>query len=370
MLDERQVHELAARHGDPLVTSFYLDVDGRRYPRPSDLEPNVSHLFRAARARAANLGELAVAAVEEDLDRIREWLDRGIDRTSTRGLAIFSCARQQFFEPLQLPVAVRDQVSIEPGANVNQLLAVLEHRQRTLVVLVDRRQGRLVHVEWGAADERPPVIDEPERQVDTDVELGSWEHRREEAARRHFRRVATAAVRDVRAWKPHHLILSGPVDDVAGLQACLQRPAADRVAATVSLPLTASPTEIAAAIADITADIERHREEDLVEQLHARAPRHDRAVLGLPGVMTALSERRVGTLVVARGFQAVGARCPACGHVGVATCQCPECGTPSTEVDDIVDVAIDRALAQDATVEFCEHTDLDFFGGIGALERF
>jgi len=253
---------------------------------------------------------------------------------------------------------------------VGQLLAILEHRRRDLVVLVDRRQGRLIRVELGVAVERPGVTDEPERQVDTDVELGSWEHRREEEARRHFRRVAALVLEEVRHWHPDHVILGGPGDDVAGLNACLDDAVTARVVGTVTLPIGNSTAQIAASIVDTIRDVERRREEALVQELHDRAPQQRKAVLGLPAVMAALAERRVRTLVVARDFHAVGARCPACGHLGVAACQCPECGTPSTEVDDIVEVAITQALAQDAGVEFCEGTDLDVSGGIGALERF
>jgi len=237
-------------------------------------------------------------------------------------------------------------------------------------VLVDRRQARIIRVELGAVDERPSVFDEPERQADTDVELGGWEHRHEEAARRHFRRVAARVPAEVRAWHPHAVVLSGPADDVAGLEACIDNAVADLVAGIVTLPMRASTAEVAGAVADITRDLEQRREQALVEELHERAPQGRKAVLGLPAVMAALAERRVGTLVLARGFHSAGAQCPACGHFGVAACQCPECGTPSIEVDDIIDVAINQALAQDATVEFCEGTDLGFFGGVGALERF
>ena len=177
MIDERHVHELAGRRGDPLVTSFYLDIDGRRYPRRSDYEPHVTALCHAAGRRAAALGEDAAAAVRADLDQIRVWLAGGIDRGTTRGVAVFSCARQGWFEPLLLPVSVRDHVSVGREPDVAQLLALLEQHRRTLVVLADRRRGRILRIELGAIEERPGVVDEHERQVDTDVELGSWEHR-------------------------------------------------------------------------------------------------------------------------------------------------------------------------------------------------
>jgi len=370
MFDEQCVSKLTERRGDPVMTSFYLDVDGRRYPRPTDLRPHVTHLCHTARIRAAALGQTAAAAVDADLDGICRWLDAGFDRTTTRGIAVFSCAGRGYFEPVLSPVPVRDEVSIGPTPNVAQLLDVLEHHDRTLVVLVDRHAARFVRVELGAAAERPGVVDEQERQADTDVELGGWDHRHEEAARHHFRRAAAKALDEVRVWHPEQLILGGPADDVAGLEGCLDHAVADLVIGTIAIPMRSSTEVIPGAVVDIVRDVEERRERALVAVLHERARQGRKAALGLPAVMTALAEHRVDTLVVARGFHAVGARCPACGHVGVAACQCPECGTPSLEVDDIVEIAINEALAQDAAVAFCDTGEIDILGGVGALERF
>jgi len=370
MFDERRVSGLAARRGDPVMTSFYLDVDGRRYPRPTDYHPHVMHLCHTARSHAALLGGAAEAAVDADLARICGWLDDGIDRTATRGIAVFCCAGQDYFETLLSPVPLRDEVSIARTPIVSQLLEILEHHARTLVVLIDRQEARLVRVELGVVTERPGVLDGPERRADTGVELGGWEHRREEAARRHFRRTAATALEEVRAWRPDQLILGGPADDVAGLAACLDRAVSDLLIGTVALPIHSSTGAVAGAVIEIIRDLELRRERGLVEALRERAAQGRQAAIGLPAVMTAVSRRRVDTLIVARGFHVVGARCPACGHVGVAACQCPECGTPSLEVDDVVEFAINEALAQHAEVVFCDGTDLEFSGGVGALKRF
>jgi hypothetical protein len=370
MLDNERVRELAGRRGDPAVTSLYLDVDGRRYPRASDFEPHLTTLCHTARQKAALLGPAAESAVDADVDRIRRWLAESLHRSTTRGVAVFSCARQGWLDALTLPVSVRDQVSVLPEPDVGPLLTVLEHRRRTLVVLADRQQARLLRVELGVVEERPGVRDEPERQADTDVELGGWDRRREEAARRHFRRVASVVEKDVRTWDPHGVILAGSSNDLARLRASLGTATAARVVATMPLPISASAREVELATLEVTRDAEHRHELDLVERLHERAPQDRKAAMGLPAVLAALRAKRVATLVVARGFQAAGARCAACGHVGLAACHCPECGTPSTTADDIVDVAIAEALAQNATVELCDGTDLDFFGGIGALERF
>ena len=38
MITMQRVRELAGQHHQPAVTSVYLDVDGRRNPRPIDVE--------------------------------------------------------------------------------------------------------------------------------------------------------------------------------------------------------------------------------------------------------------------------------------------------------------------------------------------
>ncbi len=370
MLDEQYVRELALRRGSGLVTSFYLDVDGRRYPRRSDYQPHAATLCHAARRRAAARGEEAVAGVDGDIDRIGRWLADGVDRTTTRGIALFCCTRDGWFEALPLPAEVRDQVTVAPEPDVAQLLAMLEHRRRTLVALTDRHEARLFRVELGVVEERPSVRDERERRVDTDVEVGGWARRRDEQARRHFRRVAAAIHEEVRHWQPNGVLLAAAPGDVSALRAHLDRAVAGLVIGSIPLAITASRVDVGVAALEIARDVEERREHDLVDALHHDAPNGGKAALGLAAVMAALAQGRVATLVVARDFEAVGARCPACGHVGVATCQCPECGTPSVEADDIVEVAIREALAQNAAVEFCTGTDLASLGGIGAVERF
>jgi hypothetical protein len=297
------------------------------------------------------------------------WLDTGIDRAVTRAVALFSCSADGWFEPVSLPVDVDDRVRVASEPDVAQLLALLEERERTLVVLADRREARLVRIELGALDELPHLVDELERQVDTDVELGSWEHRHEEAARRHFRRVSAAVLEQVRRWGATAVVLSGPDDDTAALRGCLDDAVTARLAAIVGLPVKASTKEIEAVATRVMRERARDREAALVAQLEEAAP-NGRVVTGVAAVMSALAERRVATVLVGRGFEAIGARCPACGHVCAAACQCPECGTPSIQADDVVEVAIDRALAEGATVRFCDASFAAALGGIAALTRF
>jgi len=369
VLDLQRVRELAGRYGSPAVTSLYLDVDGRRYPRRTDYEPRFTALCHEAKHQAASVGPAVLASVEADLARMRGWLESRSPREGARGIAMFSCSAEQWFEAQALPVPVRDAVRVGTRPDVAQLIDVLNERKRVLVVLADRRVGRLVHVEPGAVDELEPVLDAPERQVDNDVELGGWDHRREEAARRHFRRVAAAVRDEAQRGGADFVILCGSGDDLATLRCYLDDTVATRVAETLALPVSASADEIDAAVEAVMRETTQHREEELATRLE-EGDLQGKAVLGVKRVLAALAEHRVADLLVGRGFTTTGTRCAVCGHVGVAACNCPSCGAPASAADDIVDVAIDRAMAQGATVTFCGAHRAESFGGIGATVRY
>src|SRR2546423_12941580 len=89
------------------VTSCYLDVDGRKYLRHQDLEHEVNSVLKEARLKA-NGHE----SVRRDLHRIEELVKGGLDRSRTRGLAIFACSAHDLWEVIPLPVPVPNRVVV------------------------------------------------------------------------------------------------------------------------------------------------------------------------------------------------------------------------------------------------------------------
>ena len=110
MLDERSVQELAAVRGSPMMTSLYLSVDGKRYPRRTDYEPRFTALCHQARLQAERWGEDVAASVEADLARTRDWLD-SFDRSATKGIALFACSPKGWFEPITIALDVEDRLT-------------------------------------------------------------------------------------------------------------------------------------------------------------------------------------------------------------------------------------------------------------------
>ena len=165
------------------------------------------------------------------------------------------------------------------------------------------------------------------------------------------------------------LVLGGPDEAVASIEGYLSRRSRQRLIGRVRVSVSAPVEEAARAALDVVVAATGQHEAEIVEDLRQRVAFGQGGVVGLEATLGAVEQRRVGTLLISNGFGAPGARCPACGHLGVATRSCTRCGATNMEVGDIVELAIEEGLAQHAAVEFCSNDDLERLGRIGAIER-
>jgi peptide chain release factor subunit 1 len=371
-LTTTDVRALAARRAAPVVTSVFVDVDGRSRPVADEYRTAFSRLAENLRHRVGMLGDQRTArAVDADVDRMRAWLGQDLDRSATRGVALFSASEDDWFAAVELPRPVHDDAGIGPAPRVAQLLAVLDEYEPAVAVLADRRRLRVLLVELGELTEIAGLLDREDRAVDTTVELGGFQRHTDARARAHLERAARLVEHAIADRPGARLVMAGPDEAITGVEDHLRPETRRRIVGRAGLSAAAGTSEIRDAIARAARDAERRHETDLVEQLRQAAARSDRrGVVGLEATLAALADQRVDTLVVSEGGRAPGAFCPACGRSSAAVGRCPSCGAATTEVDDVVEVAIGQALAQGATVEFARGTGLDRDGGIGALTRY
>jgi peptide chain release factor subunit 1 len=367
MLEESDVRVLAEWRGDPFVTSFYLDVDGRRFPRPSDYAPNITALLKAARDSARRLGKPAAEAVEENLARISGWLNNGLDRHAVRGVAAF--AAPGLFQTLDLPVPVRDQVVIGSCPDIAQLCQVLAGSRPVLVVAVDRQRSRVLRLDLEGVHELAAPADPVERQADTDVELGSFEHRQMELRRQHLRRVAGVVSSELEQHPAEQVVLSGTAESVADLEAHLPKQVASRVVGRIALPPNAADRELAALAQRLIEAQRVEHQRAITKELEERASEGKAAVTGLSPTLEALGADRAQVLVVEEGWEVPGGRCRECSQLVGEEPTCPRCGGAVIAVVDVVAAAISEAFLHHVRLEFCEEGSLANVGHIGAFER-
>jgi peptide chain release factor subunit 1 len=315
--------------------------------------------------------------VAADLRRIEEYVKGGIDRTNTRGLAIFSCSAPDLFRVIPLPVPVRNRVVVNDVPAVGPLESVVQGHAGFGVLLADRQRARMLVFEMGELTEHDELFEELPRDYDErgDRERGSYDRDQQhvgELATQHLRHAAKVAF-EVFQRTPFTALTIGAPDNIAReLESMLHPYLRDRLTGRIGVSATASIDDIRSAALELEAAGRRAREAELVARFRDMLNTGPRAVAGLEPVLRALHERRVEHLLVSADYRDGGWACKACGALATIGRTCPVCSTPEmVSADDIVEDAIEQGLMHGVKVHVCDgNADLDVLGRIGALLRY
>ncbi len=369
VITEAAIRELAGIRGDEApITTCYLDVDGRRLIRHQDVEHELDTVLRDARRRANGH-----RSVTDDLDRIEAYVKGGLDRHTTRGLAFFACSASDLWQVIQLPKPVHSCLVINHSPAVSQLESLVQEHEPIGVLLADKQRAQLFVFEMGELTDRSELLDELPRDYDTrgDRERGTPAAHKEELAHQHLRHAAQAAFDLWQARGFQHLAIGAPDAIASELEGDLHPYLQARLCGRVSVGVGAAPADVLAAAEAVEADVERAREAAVVAKLREAAATNRRGVVGLADTLEALHQRRVERLVVSKGFEQEGWRCPDTGALAAVGPNDPVTGAPMERVVDVVEDAIEEALSQGLPVTICVGSaDLDVVGRIGALLRY
>lgn len=371
VISEASIRELAAFRGrEAPVTTCYLDVDGRRVVRRQDYEHELDLLLKAARDKANG-----TASVADDLRRIEEYVKGGFDRSNTRGLAIFSCSAHDLWRVVPLPVPVRNRIVVNSAPAVGQLELFVQDYDRFGVLLVDKQRARMFVFELGELTDHSELLDELPRDYDArghgDQGYEREQHHVDELAAQHLRHTASVAFHLFQERGFEHLTVGAPDAIASELESYLHPYLRDRLCGRINVLVSASLDDIRAAANHLEAEVDRRLEAEAVARLRDAVGSGQRAVAGLEGVLQALQEHRVERLLVSSGYMEAGWRCASCRSLATVGRACPLCGADMEHLDDVVEDALEDALAQGCRVDICVgNADLDVLGRIGALLRY
>lgn len=357
----------AVRSNGTLVTTCYLDVDGQRYVRPVDYERALEDMIRRVRGRDGTEPEVAA-----DIDRIVARVGEGFDRTTTRGVAIFSCEARDLFVVHELPVAVRNEMVVNPTPAVGQLELVLQQSEKVAVLAADKQHARVFVYRLGELVDHVERTDDIGRDYDTvgEHDRGGVQQHRDEMTHRHLRHAAELAWSVYQSTGFDHLVLAAAEGVASELEEDLHPYLTELLRGHLDVAPSASEAELRRAALAAEREIEAAREAALVEQLRAAVNGDGRGVAGIGPVVDALAERRVDRLLVSDGYAVEGWRCEACDRLATLGREC-RCGAEMVAVPDLVEEAVEAALAQSCRVVVCDgNADLDVLGRVGALLRY
>lgn len=352
------------------VSSLYLDVDGRRYPRKQDYLLRAEQLCHQIKKEAEPLDRGARLSVAKDAEKILGWLE-GLDRGQCRGVAVFSCSSAGLWEEVMVSRPVMDRAMLADHPYVLPLEALVETYQTFCTVLVDREKARIFVAKMGRIREETGVFDEVPGRHDQ----GGWSQARyqrhiEDHVVRHLRHVSEELLRYFKRKGFDYLILAGPDEVVAEFERDLHDYLKRRIATRLTLPVTASAAEVLERSIQVEEQVEARREGELVKRVTAEAAAGRQAVIGLERVLAALNDSRIDTLVVPFGRTVEGVRCTNCDWLGTSGTVCMACGGATEKVADVVESAVAKAIRQSSRVETVTNWNGRDRAEVGALLRY
>jgi hypothetical protein len=366
MLSETNLRELLDFSTTAPVLSVYLNTE------PSEGNADAYRLRLRSMLKDVNLPQ-DVEAIERYFQHEYNWAGKGV--------AVFSCASQNFFRAYSLALPVQNLVHVGNRPSVRLLADLFDNYGGYGVALLDKQGARLFFFHLGELREQEGVMGEEVRHVKRGGASTVAGQRGGTAGKTGYedelvdRNIKETVDFAVHFFEDNHVrrILIGATDENAALfRSHLPKAWQSLVMGTFAIPMTASHNEVLAKALQIGRNAETQREAQMVSEMITSAAKQSGAVVGLNATLDAVNNGRVQRLVLSEGYAPSGYHCTSCGAlVSKAAQTCPQCDAALAPALDIVNLAVSEVLRTGGDVEVIhKNAELEQSGKVGALLRY
>ncbi len=355
LLTRRRLSRLAdASSDDAPIVSLFLDL-GPQARQNRKWAIVLKNLARDALARVPDRSHARIA--EQEINRLEDAIAGGLPDLG-RGMAVFASEPIGLREEVIFPLPLPNRLEVNRRPYLRPLFRQLDEQDRFMVVVLDAERARLFISQLGMIHEVADLIGEAATQTRKGMfaEL-RFERQRDSHVLWHAGAVAHATALGMEHFSAKWLLVAGSSEVLADYRKHLPAAVSQRLAAEFSMPIVSSPSEVARAVAPLQKEVEAREEQATLDRLEAE-PAGGKAAWGLSETLRSVSTGRVQTLVVLDDYHAPGGECPDCGLVVADTAGgCSGCGQDLVVVDDVVDLALERAFQQSASLELLRSSD-------------
>jgi peptide chain release factor subunit 1 len=339
------------------AVSVYLDLDPRTAPTWSDVESRAASLLSRISAERDRLQHEERASLDEDVERLQRYLQRGLDREGTHGLALFASANAGLWEEVRLPRTVPSRVSIDRELYLAPLVPLVHLGEPALVAVVNRRRGSLYRLVNGSVEELADLSDDD---VPTRHDQGGWSQANyqrhvDALARRHLVEVAQELDRRFRLEGRPPVVLVCPEEERSEVEGELPGELAAAVVGWTSVEAHAPASVVARAVRPLLDRRRTAQDDDAAARWQAERSA-GKGARGWSEVLPAASDGRVEELLYIATTKATAFRCTACGRGVPDDEPCPLDGA-AVEPADAVNLALLRTLANGGTAQALEGSE-------------
>lgn len=358
------------------AVSLYLDLDPSVSPTAGDAASRTNAIvdegMRHATASGRNLTHQQRGALQDDLERLRAYLEHDFNREGTRGLAVFVAGLDNVWKPIPLIESVPDAIKISSEFYLAPLVPLVGRGDGALVAFVGRERGSLYRLDAGRLRE---LVDRTEEQPGKH-DQGGWsqagyQRHIEELVGRHLRVVAEELDRHVRRLRSARVVIVSSEETRAELDDLLSNETKGALVGWTQAEAHASPAGLLKVVEPVLERWRESEEERAIARWREEVGRNGRAAAGWQATLEAASDGRVEILLFEEGAEQPAYRCPECGRASLEGGSCPLDGIRMEPESNGLDLAVHQTLRHGGTVwAVRHHRDLEPVERIGALLRY
>ena len=335
-----------------------------------EISVSLKHLLTEGKARleAMDLAREKKESLAGDLEKIESFCAQNLGSFNHAGLALFSCSRKGFWQPLFLPHGPRNRIIFDQNFYVRPLLAILEKYRRICVFLISRREARWYEIHMGEIiplgqpDQRRPRAGSRKEGYEGNASKRIERHI-EAHVLEHFKK-ASQMTFDI--FKKNHfeaLFLGCEDDTYPVLEPLLHAYLKERLKGRLKAKPADPPRQVLKEAWELEDGLKAAEETEVVQRLIAELERGGRACSGVRETLQRLNQFEVQTLVVTHNYSKEGRACPNCKFLYLDEEICPVCRRKTDPVTDVVDEAIEAAMNHSCGVKQIDATTrLDRYG--------
>ncbi|MEN3186036.1 MAG: hypothetical protein ABDK94_07545 [Atribacterota bacterium] len=352
--DVRELSDFTLEKG--LITSFYLNVDPRRFTRQQFLAVAHTLLQEKLASLRKQFSEELHLGVERDFKRIEGFLRSDFEvRGKVRGLVIVASDASNFFRVYHLPQSLPSAVFVGPNPYIRPFLAVLDEHRRIMLVVLDHREARFFEIYMGE------ILEYASYHSDTQgkVKEGGWyglEERRiarhiENQIFRHYKEVADHLLEHFRLKHFEYLFVGTKEEEYPLFVNFLHTYLKGTLKGRIHLNPRDHINTIVKEALQAEKMIKEEEDRMIMERFLEVVGNKGLATFGLLNVLQAVNLGACQKLLVDEEYHEGGFVCRACGFLSLKPEPCALCGGEVVPVEDIVERVINEVFWQNGEVK-------------------
>lgn len=310
-----------------------------------------------------------------DLEKISRFCKENINSNNQKGLAVFSCSKENFWQSFDLPSPPRNRLIFDQNPYVRPLSAILNEFRRICLLTIDRKESKWYELFMGELSE----LDHITGDVPSKVREGGWEGYESKRIERHiathlhdyFKRSAQMTF-DLFKKNNFDWLFLGCMDEYCKEFEPLLHPyLKERLKARLKSKPSDSPSKILSEASALEKKLKDEEESELLNRFISELEKGGLATSGLKNTLRSLNRGEVQTLLITRHSSKPGKSCPKCGFLFPDEIKCPSCQRKTEPLMDVIDEAVESALDKKSQVIHIDPpSKLSRYGNIGAYLRY